>query len=157
MIKIGFLRTRSQFILLTLSGFSMHCVSLAARTIFVHFNSTGGRAAILFRRVITFFTFRTSQRDDRANSFFLCHTYLNSQPLVWPQYLCFPANYSIISRTLPAPTVRPPSRIAKVVPCSIATGTISSTVMSTLSPGITISTFGSSSMVPVTSMVRTKN
>ena len=132
----------------------MHCVCLAARTIFLYFNSTGIIAAVFFRRVITFFTFRTSQRDDRANSFFLCHTYLNSQPLIWPQVLCLPANYSIISRTLPAPTVRPPSRIAKVVPFSIATGTISSTVISTLSPGITISTPSSSSIEPVTSMVR---
>lgn len=132
----------------------MQCMCLAARTILLDFNSARGVAAILFRCVISFLTFRTSQCDDRANSFFLCHTYLDSQPFIRPQPLLLTRNYSMISRTLPAPTVRPPSRIAKVVPFSIATGTINSTVISTLSPGITISTSGSSSMLPVTSMVR---
>ncbi len=49
------------------------------------------------------------------------------------------SSYSMISETVPAPIVRPPSRIAKRIPSSIATGEISSAVISTLSPGITIS------------------
>src|SRR5690625_3408645 len=49
------------------------------------------------------------------------------------------ANYLIILATTPAPTVRPPSRIAKRRPSSIAIGAISDTVISTLSPGNTIS------------------
>ena len=56
---------------------------------------------------------------------------------------------------MPAPTVRPPSRMAKVTPSSMATGWISSTVISMLSPGITISTPSGSLMAPVTSVVRT--
>src|SRR5690554_5037285 len=60
-----------------------------------------------------------------------------------PQTLTFPDQayifYSMISVTCPAPTVRPPSRMANRRPLSIATGTINSTVMLTLSPGITIS------------------
>ena len=45
----------------------------------------------------------------------------------------------MILATTPAPTVRPPSRIAKRRPSSIAIGAISFTVIYTLSPGITIS------------------
>src|SRR2546425_6854817 len=47
--------------------------------------------------------------------------------------------YSVISVTTPAPTVRPPSRIANRSSFSIATGVISSIAIVTLSPGITIS------------------
>jgi hypothetical protein len=63
-------------------------------------------------------------------------------------------DYSSMEVTTPAPTVRPPSRIAKRSPYSIATGTISSTPISTLSPGITISIPEGSSIAPVTSVVR---
>ena len=62
--------------------------------------------------------------------------------------------YSIILVTTPAPTVRPPSRMANFEPCSNATGTINSTVRFTLSPGITISTPSGRAMFPVTSIVR---
>src|SRR2546425_6291853 len=47
--------------------------------------------------------------------------------------------YSVISVTTPAPTVRPPSRIANRSSFSIATGVISSIAIVTLSPGLTIS------------------
>ena len=59
-----------------------------------------------------------------------------------------------ILATTPAPTVRPPSRIAKRRPSSIAIGAISSTVILMLSPGITISMPAGSSIAPVTSVVR---
>ena len=61
--------------------------------------------------------------------------------------------YSMIVATRPDPTVRPPSRIAKRRPCSIATGWISSIVISTLSPGMHISVPSGSSQTPVTSVV----
>ena len=61
---------------------------------------------------------------------------------------------SDIFDTTPAPTVRPPSRIAKRRPSSIAIGLISSTVILMLSPGITISTPSGNSTAPVTSVVR---
>ena len=64
------------------------------------------------------------------------------------------APYSMISVTTPAPTVRPPSRIANRSPFSIAIGVISSTSICTLSPGITISTPSGSCATPVTSVVR---
>jgi hypothetical protein len=62
--------------------------------------------------------------------------------------------YSMHLPTAPEPTVRPPSRIAKRRPGSIATGLINSTVISTLSPGTTISMFAGKSTTPVTSVVR---
>ena len=61
--------------------------------------------------------------------------------------------YSMIVATRPDPTVRPPSRIANVRPCSIAIGWISSIVISTLSPGMHISVPAGNSITPVTSVV----
>lgn len=66
-------------------------------------------------------------------------------------YIIYRLNYSIILSTTPAPTVLPPSRIANFIPCSIATGLINSTSITTLSPGITISP--SNLIEPVTSVV----
>ena len=56
--------------------------------------------------------------------------------------------------TTPAPTVLPPSRIAKRRPSSHAIGETSSTSTLMLSPGITISVPAGSVTVPVTSVVR---
>ena len=62
--------------------------------------------------------------------------------------------YSEISLTTPAPTVRPPSRIANRNSFSIAIGVINSTDTDTLSPGITISVPSGNVTTPVTSVVR---
>ena len=62
-------------------------------------------------------------------------------------------NYSMIVATRPDPTVRPPSRIAKVRPWLIAIGWISSIVISMLSPGIHISVPSGRLLTPVTSVV----
>src|SRR5437879_3926228 len=66
----------------------------------------------------------------------------------------FYSGYCTISLIVPAPTVWPPSRMAKRKPFSIATGVISSITSCTLSPGITISVPEGSSATPVTSVVR---
>ncbi|COW61974.1 Uncharacterised protein [Mycobacterium tuberculosis] len=50
--------------------------------------------------------------------------------------------------------MRPPSRIAKRRPSSMATGWINFTEMLVLSPGITISVPSGSVTTPVTSVVR---
>src|SRR5438552_4092033 len=60
--------------------------------------------------------------------------------------------YSVISVTTPAPTVRPPSRIANRNSFSIATGVIRSIVIVTLSPGITIPTPPPHATTPPTSL-----
>ncbi len=62
--------------------------------------------------------------------------------------------YLLILTTRPAPTVRPPSRIANRNPSSIAIGLINSTVISVLSPGITICVPSGNVTFPVTSVVR---
>ena len=62
--------------------------------------------------------------------------------------------YSMISETVPAPTVLPPSRIANLNPFSIAIGLINSISNCELSPGITISTPSGNCATPVTSVVR---
>src|SRR5690606_7225100 len=67
---------------------------------------------------------------------------------------CVRSCYSVMEATMPAPTVRPPSRMAKRRRSSIAIGTISSTSIVTLSPGITISVPSGSFTTPVTSVVR---
>jgi RNA polymerase sigma factor (sigma-70 family) len=64
------------------------------------------------------------------------------------------SDHLMILVTRPAPTVRPPSRIAKRRPSSMATGWISFTEMSVLSPGMTISVPSGSVTTPVTSVVR---
>ena len=56
--------------------------------------------------------------------------------------------------TRPEPTVRPPSRMAKPRPGSIAMGWISSTEISVVSPGMTMSVPSGRVMTPVTSVVR---
>src|SRR5690349_23308821 len=63
-------------------------------------------------------------------------------------------NYLRIFVTRPAPTVRPPSRMANRRPSSMAIGWISSTVISVLSPGMTISVPEGRVTTPVTSVVR---
>src|SRR5690606_8836569 len=63
-------------------------------------------------------------------------------------------DYSMTLATTPAPTVRPPSRMAKRRPSSIAIGEISVTTILMLSPVITISSPSGSSTEPVTSVVR---
>src|SRR4029079_14766365 len=66
----------------------------------------------------------------------------------------FPTSYFKILVTTPAPTVRPPSRIANRSCSSIAIGVINSIVIWMLSPGITISVPAGNSTDPVTSVVR---
>jgi hypothetical protein len=63
-------------------------------------------------------------------------------------------SYWMTSVTTPEPTVRPPSRIAKRRPWSMAIGWISSISIWTLSPGMTISVPSGRFATPVTSVVR---
>jgi hypothetical protein len=67
---------------------------------------------------------------------------------------CGASDHLLIFVTRPAPTVRPPSRMANCRPSSMAIGWISSTVISVLSPGMTISVPSGRVTTPVTSVVR---
>ena len=64
------------------------------------------------------------------------------------------SGHLLILVTRPAPTVRPPSRMANCRPSSMAMGWMSSTAISVLSPGMTISVPSGRCTTPVTSVVR---
>ena len=123
---------------------AVRCMLPATRAILAEFQTIRIVTAILFGRVISLLAIIALQCNDRANILFLrSHAYLPTFSI-----------YSSILVTTPAPTVRPPARMANLEPCSRATGTISSTVRLTSSPGITISTPSGRVMLPVTSIVR---
>src|SRR4051812_10006897 len=119
----------------------MRCVLPAEPAVLAHLEPFGRLLLVLRRAVVATLALGAGHRNDVA------HCFLPSALSLQP--------YSMISLTVPEPTVRPPSRIAKRAPASSATGDISSPVISVLSPGITISTPSGSFSVPVTSVVRT--
>ena len=137
------------------------------------FQTTGGIAFLFGRRIVAPFAlgaFQNNQfahciklslvvddipepserRPGNSTAWQICRIFMQ-------QSLHKPGYQSMISETRPEATVRPPSRIAKRRPFSIAMGAISSTVMAVLSPGITISVPSARVMEPVTSVVRKKN
>ena len=99
-------------------------------------------------RIILFLEYRKTPETLRFRGILRLDTMLS-----YDNKSIFRLYYSMIVATRPDPTVRPPSRIANVRPCSIATGWISSIVISTLSPGMHISVPAGSSQTPVTSVV----
>jgi hypothetical protein len=112
----------------------------------LRFHPFGVFLLVFRRRVVAVLAIPTLQRNDFAHRLipFSCCV----------RRFATEKTYSMISVTAPAPTVWPPSRIAKRKPFSNATGVISVTSQLTLSPGITISTPAASFMSPVTSVVR---
>ena len=99
-------------------------------------------------RIILFLEYRKTPETLRFRGILRLDTTLS-----YDNKSIFRLYYSMIVATRPDPTVRPPSRIAKVRPCSIAIGWMSSIVISTLSPGMHISVPAGSSQTPVTSVV----
>ena len=99
-------------------------------------------------RIILFLEYRKTPETLRFRGILRLDTMLS-----YDNKSIFRLYYSMIVATRPDPTVRPPSRIAKRRPCSIATLWISSIVISTLSPGMHISVPAGSSQTPVTSVV----
>jgi len=128
-------------------------VLAAAPTEFLQFHAAGVVAAVLLRRIIALFAIYARQGNDRADIFLRGHTLQSALRPGEPgrQRISF---YAMILVMTPAPTVRPPSRMANLEPCSRATGMINVTSRLTLSPGMTISTPSGSLISPVTSMVR---
>src|SRR5258706_11029694 len=95
----------------------------AVWAILIKFQTDRIVTTILYGSVVPLFAIAALQRNDRADIFlFRSHA------------LTLLSDYSMILVMTPAPTVRPPSRMANLEPCSRATGTISSTVRLTLSP-----------------------
>ena len=147
-----------------LTGFFVDGMFTFEGAIFALFDTIGSVAFFFHRSVIT--TFALSALHDNQFTRHFQHPkvmlvftdypepskYGGPGPILLWDY--FPQTYSMTSVTRPEATVRPPSRIAKRRPFSIAIGAISSTVMEVLSPGITISTPSERVMVPVTSVVR---
>ena len=99
-------------------------------------------------RIILFLEYRKTPETLRFRGILRLDTMLS-----YDNKSIFRLYYSMIVATRPDPTVRPPSRIAKVRPCSIAIGWISSIVISTLSPGIHISVPSGRLITPVISVV----
>jgi len=123
----------NDFIISSLFCLTVQRVFAAARAVFLQFHSTRVIPAVFLGCVVAFFAFRTRQSYNWANTLFLgSHNLIAAREGLT-------LLYSRILVITPAPTVRPPSRIANLEPCSRATGTISSAVRLILSPGITIS------------------
>ena len=99
-------------------------------------------------RIILFLEYRKTPETLRFRGILRLDTMLS-----YDNKSIFRLYYSMIVATRPDPTVRPPSRIANVSPCSIAIGWISSIVISTLSPGMHISVPSGRLQTPVTSVV----
>ena len=117
-----------------LACFLVRRVSTATITELLEFQPLRRRLLVLGRRIVAAFALRAFKRNNISHG---CSRL-----------------YSRISEMVPAPTVRPPSRIANRNPFSIAIGVISLIVRLTLSPGITISVPSGNSATPVTSVVR---
>ena len=118
-----------------LFGFSMQRMGPAKRTVFTEYELVRSLPLILCRGIVAVLTLLAAQCNDIPSS------HLESP-------------YSMISLMTPAPTVRPPSRMANLSSFSIAMGVIKTTSIVTLSPGITISTPSGRVTTPVTSVVR---
>ncbi len=122
----------------SLLNFFVRLMLAAVRTEFTELDSFRRGLLVLCLGIIAVLALTALKSNNFAHSLYLVSTYY----------------YTITSDTVPAPTVRPPSRIAKRRPLSIATGVISSTTSCTLSPGITISVPSGNCATPVTSVVR---
>ena len=99
-------------------------------------------------RIILFLEYRKTPETLRFRGILRLDTTLS-----YDNKSIFRLYYSMIVATRPDPTVRPPSRIAKVRPWLIAIGWISSIVISMLSPGMHISVPSGRLQTPVTSVV----
>ena len=105
-------------------------------------------ANLINLRIILFLEYRKTPETLRFRGILRLDTTLS-----YDNKSIFRLYYSMIVATRPDPTVRPPSRIAKVRPWLIAIGWISSIVISMLSPGIHISVPSGRLQTPVTSVV----
>ncbi len=132
--------------MLLLSSFSMDRVRSTSATELLDLQSSRSLFLVFGGRVVSSFAVGTLQQNDVSH--------LLDLPLPASRSKDSLRCYSRISVMVPAPTVRPPSRIANLSPFSIAIGVINSISILTLSPGITISVPSPKLATPVTSVVR---
>ena len=153
------------------AGFLVRGVGPAEAAVLLELDPLAGVRLVLLRHIVATFAGLTRQVDRRS---LVTHSVARFAPwsteygvpsietvisvlgtrvsvLLVSLYSCL---YLVILVTRPAPTVRPPSRIANRNPSSIAIGFNNSTDISVLSPGITISVPAGNFTVPVTSVVR---
>ena len=146
-----------------LLGLFMRSMSPAETAVFLELQLVRGRTLVLGSGVISPLALGASQCNDLSHDVPLY--FIKRQRSSIPEertpfgFWVFPGLgysdfYSRISEMTPAPTVRPPSRIANRNSFSIAIGVINCTSILTLSPGITISTPEGNVTTPVTSVVR---
>ena len=128
-----------------LPGLSVHRVGATETAVLLELESILSVRLVLGGDVVPPFALGAGERQRR--SLVGCHYLLVSSGSGYEPYL-------LIFMTRPAPTVRPPSRIANRRPSSMAIGAINSTVISVLSPGITICVPSGNWILPVTSVVR---
>ena len=120
-------------LLACLLRFFVRCMRLAERAVLFQLQLVWNRLFVLGGRIVALLAALASQR------YIISHDYPPEQQqpgqarlLIFLRlYPWVPGRdaYSIISLTTPAPTVRPPSRMAKRSPASMAIGVISSPVM----------------------------
>ena len=131
----------------------MWCMCPTECTIFIKLQFSRSISFIFSCRIVTTFTCTTCKSYNISHDKPYNQNHMMAEPSCgFRIFICFMC-YSMISLITPAPTVLPPSRIAKRRPTSMAIGVISSPTTCTLSPGITISTPSSSVITPVTSVV----
>jgi len=130
-----------------LFGFAMGSMFTTKATVFTELKPLGLDFLVFGRRIVPLLTLSACKGNYVTHSLFL-------DPPARGRGNSAVKDYSMISLTTPAPTVRPPSRMAKRSSLSMAIGVIRFTVMLALSPGITISVPSASSQIPVTSVVR---
>jgi len=106
---------------------------------------------VLGRDVVPVLAVRALENDVVAHMVSVLVRSVGSRP---GHNLLFAVAYWMISVTVPAPTVLPPSLMANRSPFSMAMGAISSISICVLSPGITISVPAGRCATPVTSVVR---
>ena len=114
---------------------SVESMSATTRAIFLNFQSLGVTPSVLGSSIRSLLALGAGEMNYNSRFSFFGHI------------------YSMMRLKVPAPTVLPPSRMAKRSPFSKATWEISFIFTVTLSPGMTISTPSGNSMVPVTSVV----
>src|SRR4029079_15397758 len=120
----------------------MRCVLPAEPAVLAQLETLGRLLLVLRRAVVPTLAVGARERNDVAHFRILVgfgRRALGVGPYLTPRVQSpepVSRSYAMISVIVPAPTVRPPSRIANRAPFSIATGVISSAVIDVLSPGI---------------------